>query len=191
MPVTRLIRENPIVVLSVALLALAGWVAVDLANTPAPRKKQAAVSDQAAEELPFPPNLSNPAPATSGSSAAGGIGLVPDPLAIMLPPGNTAVSVLLLPRLKPGMKRVEVENFLGPPTADRIQPVTVNNGRFTYCTGYELDDLGPAMTIRPIERRPRPAIPQPSGPRTLVALEFDASQPGHPLVEILYPDPLF
>jgi hypothetical protein len=47
------------------------------------------------------------------------------------------------------------------------------------------------MTIRPFLSRSR-VLPPPSEPGSVViALEFDASRPGHPLVEVLYPDPLF
>jgi hypothetical protein len=90
------------------------------------------------------------------------------------------------------MKRVEVESFLGPPTPDRIQPVTMHDGRMTYSTAYELalSDIGPPMTIRPIRPQPRIATGA-NAARSLIAFVFDAAEPGHPLVDILYPDPLF
>ena len=89
------------------------------------------------------------------------------------------------------MKRVEVERVLGLPTPDQIHPVTLNNGRMTYSTADEFDDLGPPMTIRPIQSRPR-TLPQPTRPeRSLVAFVFDAAAPGHPLIDIQFSDPLF
>jgi hypothetical protein len=173
------IKENPITVLGVAVLALLTWVAVDFSKVPAP-KKPTAEPQALANELPLPGPPTEVAVADPGKE-------VP----LTFPPGKNAVSTLVLPLVKPGMKRVEVESFLGPPTPDRIQPVTLSNGRMTYCTAYELDDLGPPMTIRPIHPRPRAPVQPPRSPRSLIAFVFDAGEPGHPLVDILFPDPLF
>jgi hypothetical protein len=176
------IRENPVLILCGALVALIAWMAVDLLKAP-PVKKPVAEPQALVDEYqprPKPPTIAPP---------PGGI----QPVALPDPPGNRMVSSLVLPHVKPGMKRVEVENYLGPPTADRIQPVRDDNGRLTYSTAYELGDIDPPMTIRPIQPRrtlPRSA-PQIGSPGSIIAFVFDASQPGHPLVAILYPDPLF
>ena len=174
MRVLRKIRENPVFVLFIALSALITWVAIDLIKPPAPREAVMAPGQNEADVTQQRYSAMTDEGPTQG-----------------VVPGNPAVSVSLLPRLRPGMTRVEVEGLLGPPTADRVQPVTLADGRLRYRTTYELDDLGAPMTVRPIRpRRPLP-LPPSTEPRSQIALEFDASQPGHPLVEILYPDPLF
>jgi len=170
MRLLRSIRENPIVVLGVAIAVLIAWIAVDSSKGPLALPSHSAL--QAAESV----ELAQPIPAQT---------LLPTA------PGFPAVSVAMLPKLKPGMTRVEVEDLLGPPNADRVEPVTITNGRMCYRTTYELDDLGTPMTVRPIQFGARILPPPPRQPRSLVALEFDASQPGHPLIEVLYPDPLF
>jgi hypothetical protein len=173
----KTIQENPITVLSVSVLALIGWVAVDLAKTGP--KKQTAELSAPADEIEF-----------QERSAEAAIVLEEDtPVTPM--PENSVVSSALLPRVKAGMKRVEVERFLGLPTPNQIHPVTLNNGRMTYSTAYELDDIGPPMTIRPIHSRVRIFPQPPRQPRSLIAFVFDATVPGHPLVDILYADPLF
>ena len=49
----------------------------------------------------------------------------------------------------------------------------------------------PHGSADPPSQRPKLApLRDPDG-RTLVTLEFDATKPGHPLLEIHYPDPLF
>lgn len=93
------------------------------------------------------------------------------------------------PKLKPGMPRSEVEGLIGAPAAGSTSPAVITDGgRVTYHTQYEAD-LGPVATVRPIERAKR------SEPRreavAIVTLEFDATRPGHPLLMIYYPDPLF
>lgn len=169
MRLLRAIRENPVIVLGVAIAVLIGWIAIDLSKGPLALLPHSAL--QAAESA----ELVQPIPAQA---------LLPGAH------GTPAVSVAMLPQLRPGMTRAEVEDLLGPPTADRVEPVTFQNGRVRYRTTYELDDSGVPMTIRPIQFRAR-ILPAPRAPRSLVALEFDASLPGHPLVEVLDPDPLF
>jgi hypothetical protein len=168
MRLLRPIRENPLIVLGVAVVVLIAWIAIDLSKGPlAPAHTSLGQTDFVELALPLPPQ------------------------ALMLPaPGAAPVSVAVLPKLRPGMTRAEVEDLLGPPTADRVEPVTIQNGRMRYRTTYELDDPGVPMTVRPIQFRAR-ILPSPRAPRSLVALEFDASQPGHPLIEVLDPDPLF
>ena len=89
------------------------------------------------------------------------------------------------------MTRVEIEELIGPPSVDHVQAVTISDGQMRYRTAYEIDDLGPPMTVRPFASHRRSRTPAPQTPRSMIALEFDASQPGHPLIEIVYPDPLF
>ncbi|MBP3958635.1 hypothetical protein J8F10_25590 [Gemmata sp. G18] len=85
------------------------------------------------------------------------------------------------------MTRTEVEGLVGAPVPSDIHPATITGGKVTYHTAYEAD-LEPPATVRPI-RHTKVIGPAPA--RTLVTLEFDATQPGHPLVEVHYPDPLF
>ena len=92
--------------------------------------------------------------------------------------------VTALPKLKPGMLRAEVEQLVGAPSD--THPVTVTGDRATYHTAYDAD-FGAPHTVRPILPRRKP-----SGDRgAVVSLEFDATRPGHPLVNVHYSDPLF
>ena len=166
------IKENPVTALGIAILALVAWVAVDLANAPQPGKR-ASESQTVVIEMPLP--------GPPGSVA------VADGLNSTLPFVRATVSTVVLPSVKPGMKRHEVEGFLGIPKVDQIQPMTRANGRTTYSTAYEFDDMGPPSTIRPIQPMPRAQ----SQPRLTIAFVFDATKPGHPLIDILFPDPLF
>ena len=172
------IKENPVAILSVALLAFVAWIAFDSTNGPA-AKTQPAEPPEVLYELPLPE------PPTAVA-----IEEFRERRLRESPPGSVSVQPMSLPLLKPGMKRVEVEFFLGPPMPDRIQPVTLNEGRMTYSTAYELSDMDPPMTIRPIRPQPR-VSPQDDEPQSMIGLVFDASEPGHPLLHILYPDPLF
>jgi hypothetical protein len=117
----------------------------------------------------------------------------------LLPPPVADTPVLaptVLPKLRPGMPRTEVEDLLGAPAPTDIHPATVAGGRVTYFTAYETD-LAPVPTVRstrPIAsmgRQPPSDKNAARPPRTLVTLEFDATKPGHPLVGVHYPDPLF
>jgi hypothetical protein len=178
MALFSIIKENPVAILGAALLAFVAWIALDSSAGRAP-KTQPAEPPEILYELPLP----DPPTAVA-------IEEFRERRLRESPPGSVSVLPKSLPLLKPGMKRVEVEFFLGPPTPDRIQPVTLNDGRMTYSTAYELSDIDPPMTIRPI--RPQPRVPaREDGPRTMIGLVFDASEPGHPLLHILYPDPLF
>jgi hypothetical protein len=92
------------------------------------------------------------------------------------------------------MSRIEVEGLIGPPTADQVLPLMVADGRVTYQTAYPVDlDPTPLRTIRPFGRRlpPVTALDDEDPRANLIALEFDASLPGHPLVTVHYLDPLF
>jgi hypothetical protein len=173
MHILHRIRNNPIVVLCVMATALIIWIAMDLLPSGTPTNGPKVVSNP-------PPSISPPT--------------IPPPPPkpgkfVQRPP--MPVTVEMLPKLKVGMTRIEVERLLGPPAEDQLQPVTQTNGGPTYCTAYELIESEIPMTIRPI--RPKTArIPSRSvEAKTHVTLEYDASKPGHPLIEVHYPDPLF
>ena len=160
----RFLSRNPLLVFAVLVVAFVGWIYWDAIAPP-----------RAPEVPPSPSGLSRALPALADDRI-----LVP----IRLSPERTAK---VLPKLTPGMRRTEVEGLVGMPSVDNISPATVTDGRVLYRTWYEAD-LSPPATVRPIEvnRRLRPPAPL-----ELVTLEFDATKPGHPLVGIYYPDPLF
>jgi hypothetical protein len=181
MRLSRAIRENPFVILCAALVALLGWVATDLARQKPSKEARVPL------DLSLPPSA--PPLDSNLSFAPVRPGLAADePITAMA----SRITVAMLPKLKAGMTRTQVESLIGAPTADQVQPVSNSGGRVTYRTAYAIDDLGTPMTIRPIQprARPRPALPS-ADTALVVALEFDASLPGHPLVEIVFPDPLF
>ncbi len=167
MHILHRIRNNPIVVLCAMAAALFLWIAMDLlpSGTPTPTET-AAPTHKSGKFLPRPPE---------------------PPL-----PHSMPVTVEMLPKLKVGMTRIEVERLLGPPAADQLQPVTQTNGSPTYCTAYELIDSEIPMTIRPIQPKSARIPPDRTvETKTHVTLEYDASKPGHPLIEVHYSDPLF
>lgn len=168
MSIFRTLQQNPTTLLSLAVLAMIAWVSVDLARPPKSGVKKADGLDDVVLAAPILGIQSPPIPA--GESNAG-------------------VLAASLQKLRPGMTRLEVERLLGIPAGDRVEPVTSSDGRLTYRTAYELAESSP-MTIRPIRPLPR-VIGAQEHSAPLVALEFDASRPGHPLVDILYLDPLF
>jgi hypothetical protein len=168
---SRGIRPSPALLLTVGAVGLGFWVAYDLLVPPVPRQQ-------------FPDVLQSQGPHP----------FAPTPPAAIeqLVTGRPPPSATVLPRLKPGMTRVDVENLLGPPGSDDISPVATIEGRTTYRMSYELSDLPPPATVRPIHAG-RNHLPSPELRiyRSFVALEFDATLPGHPLVHIHYLDPLF
>jgi hypothetical protein len=170
----KFIRENPVVLLGGGLVALVIWVAADLVNAPRP-KGRTAESLAPADELPLPGAPTDFLVADSRQTFS----------------VRTTVPTEVLPHVKRGMNRHEVEGFLGRPAPGQIQPIISDNGRMTYSTAYEFDDMGPPMTIRPIQPRPRTHAEPPPGGRLTIAFVFDAARPGHPLIDIIYPDPLF
>jgi hypothetical protein len=105
---------------------------------------------------------------------------------VSIAPSEPVAFATVLPKLKPGMTRAEVEQLAGAP--GNTHPASVNGDRVTYHTAYEAD-FGAPPTVRPI--RPMPKPPAEPGTRGTVTLEFDATRPGHPLVNVHYPDPLF
>lgn len=173
MRLLRFVRKHPIALLGIFAIAFIAWLWRDSfpATDPPLNGDPKLVSVEApplVRFLPAPPDAEVPPPK---------------------PPQNTAQALL---KLKPGMTRVEVEGLVGLPEATDIQPATIADGRVTYQTSYEADlELPP--TVRPI-RSPRPMPRDPMvqpGTRTRVVLEFDATKPGHPLLGVHYPDPLF
>ena len=160
------LRRNPLVILGAFAAAFAVWVWWDSAPDVPQPELQGGPSGALVRVLPIPT-----------LTEVDGIA-----------PGQ--VTAQALPKLKPGMTRTEVEGLVGAPAAD-ISPATVADGRVTYRMTYEAD-LGPPGTVRPLSssraRGSRAAEPT---DREVVALEFDATKPGHPLVGVHYPDPLF
>ena len=123
------------------------------------------------------------------------VAAAPSATVVDAPQPVAVVPLTALPHLKAGMSRVAVENLLGTPRPDQLGPVVVQDGRVIYQTAYPVDlEPEPVMTLRPMGRRwipnPPPSKSRPI-PETLLTLEFDASRPGHPLVGVQYPDPLF
>ena len=171
MRLLRFTRRHPLALLGVIAIAFIGWIWWDAipARGPAP---------QDANEM---------------------VGVAPHgPLRRVLPlvaPGDR-VDVPHDPskglaKLKPGMTRAEVEKLVGAP-AEHVYPATISDGRVTYHAAYEAD-LGPPSTIRPIRAPQRHTIgrePDVAG-RMLVTIEYDATKPGHPLLGVHFPDPLF
>src|SRR5262245_13790094 len=126
----RRIRDNPIVLLAVAVVALVAWIVIDQV-TPARRPKPV---DQADLQVV----------AEYGAAHPVHLGMVaPEPAAGANP---SSISIAVLPKLKPGMSRVEIERLIGPPTAERIHPVTAADGRLTYRTAYNLAEPDLPMT---------------------------------------------
>lgn len=164
----RFLRRNPLPVLAALVVAFVGWIYWDAVAPP-----------PVLEVIPAPSGLARPLPSLVNDSVLDTV-LMP----VRLSPEGTAK---VLPKLKPGMPRIEVEGLVGVPGTDNISAATVTDGRVFYRTWYEAD-LSPPPTVRPIggNRRLRPPAPL-----ELVTLEFDATKPGHPLVGIYYPDPLF
>lgn len=163
------IRNNPVAALCVVAAGVAGWLGSSLLR-PDPQPV-ARYADTLA-----------PPPASSVS-----VSVAFDELATEEQHQRIAPDVL--PRLRPGMTRVEIEGLLGPPAPTSLQPVAVDGRRTTYQTAYELAEPDPPHTVRPL---PRPPVRRdPADPKAVVALEYDASKPGHPLVGVVYLDPLF
>jgi hypothetical protein len=164
------IRNNPIVVLGVLIVALFVWITMDLLSPPSPPQVAISRGDGTVKKKAK---------------------FVPVPSEDIPPVHSTPVELGMLPKLKPGMTRTEVEQLIGPPEPDQIQPVTQTNGSLTYCTAYELVGSQPLMTIRPIQPKASRIPNKPAEPKSHVTLEYDASKPGHPLIEVHFSDPLF
>jgi hypothetical protein len=159
----ELVRRYPVALLAVVALAFVSWVWWDAL----PGDSQPALQHADSKHL----------------TSAEGLAVALDDT--FLPPAGAPL-VKVLPMLKPGMTRAEVERLVGAPTGD-IYPATVAGDRVTYHIEYGSDfdaEFGAARTVRPIRPMPKPAGGS-------VTLEYDATRPGHPLVAIHYTDPLF
>jgi hypothetical protein len=97
-------------------------------------------------------------------------------------------TVELLSKVKPGMPRVEVERLIGPPNPEQIQAVTETNGRLTYRTAYELEEAKLPMTIRPTQQKSTRTPKNTIESKSQLTFEYDATKPGHPLIEVHFPD---
>jgi hypothetical protein len=168
MRILHTLRRNPVAALLIVVAGIGGWLAAGLRKTPTPPQ----LTQQLTPRPPLPP---------IGEYLAGLNHPVTE---------RHIASMSNLPKLKLGMTRVEVEDVIGPPAADSLRPITVTDGRATYQTAYDLAEPDLPSTVRPIKARPR-ILPRPATSQALVALVFDASKPGHPLLEIRYLDPLF
>jgi hypothetical protein len=176
MRILKFLRRRPLAVLGALALAFVVWLWRDALDGPGvptdPQPPSSVVHAPPLRKLPAP-------------------GLDDGPARPRPDPRGTAQGIA---KLKPGMTRSEVEGLVGAPDPERIYPATVADGVVTYSTSYEAD-LGPLSTVRPI--RPHPKLPVPPvrdskvGPPSVVTLQFDATKPGHPLLGIYYPDPLF
>lgn len=173
MRIIRFISRYPLIVLGLFVLAFVVWLS--RATNPAGPPPLDEESIKMAQSDPdWPPRKRLPA-------TPPGI-----PMTRELPhPGEPHP----LSKIKPGMTRAEVEELVGAPAPNDIHPVKVVDGKVTYHTTYEAD-LGPLPTVRPVTPRPKDRNPAPNA-KTLVTLEYDATKPGHPLLGIHYPDPLF
>jgi hypothetical protein len=168
MRLIRFVRRHPITVLGLFATAFIVWLWRDSLPTIQPSDPEVRVEGRPRRQLPLSPPIDENAKPDRRDTAE------------------------ILSKLKPGMTRAEVEGLVGVPAPQDIHPVTVADGKVTYRTAYEAD-FGPAPTVRPIHTpRPQPVgrDPLPKG-RTLVTLEFDATKPGHPLLSVHFPDPLF
>ena len=154
------VRNRPVLLLAVAVAGFGGWVVWDAVT---PRQKNDLLLPDVGVGVDRAPEVSGP-------------GMFP---ARRLPrPG--VVTADLIPRLQPGMTRTAVENLIGPPPDDQLQPVTNVEGRLTYRASYPAN-LGPAVPLPPGKAAPG---------RVTIGLEFDATRPGHPLVKVHIPDPM-
>lgn len=175
----KFLRRHPLAILGALALGFVAWLWRDAFDQQGWRDPEVAnfvivSGPPAPPQLPAPP----PGPVDFGQPTE----------ALRPNPRGTAQG---LSKLKPGMTRAEVEVLVGAPAPDHIHPATVADGQVTYSTSYEAD-LGPAPTVRPIRTHRPVAVPESKSLKLwVVTLQFDATKPGHPLVGIYYPDPLF
>ncbi len=170
----QFLRNHPVALAVVLGVGFAAWLAFDAVRQPNGSTTQLSTSDSS---IPNPEGMEVRArrllpldpmdPSTQVRNA--------------IHPG--VVTSDLLPRLQPGMARVEVEGLIGTPPAQLVYPVSNVDGRLIYRASY-LANFEP----------PPPApvgVPLPVPPvRTMIGLEFDAERPGHPLIKVHVPDPM-
>jgi hypothetical protein len=166
MRLLRWLRDHPVALFVVVAAGLGAWIASDLNRPPPPRP-------------------------LSGTEEVSQLTITAPELPALPRPGSV-VPIDKIPQLKPGMSRVVVENILGAPRPEQLGPIVVQDGRATYQTTYPIDlDPVPLNTVRPTRHPPRPPAPANLTTDPVLTLEFDASQPGHPLLRVRYPDELF
>jgi hypothetical protein len=163
MALVQWIRNHPLALAGVLVAAFGVWLAADATR----------------EETPQPPFQPPEVFTTSRALPA-------DPTKTqrtrdLLRPG--VVTADLIPRLHPGMARVEVEELIGPPPAGLVQPVANVDGKLIYRASYFAN-----LDAKP-DAPSGSATPAPT-PRSVIAIEFDASRPGHPLLKVHLPDPM-
>lgn len=83
---------------------------------------------------------------------------------------HTPPTTEALAQLKPGMTRAEVEGVVGTPAAHDIHPAIVEGMRVTYQIAYEVEQNPPLGDMQTRKQQ--------------IKLEYDATQPGHPLVGV-------
>jgi len=151
------IRNHPLALAGVLLAAFGAWVAFDAAGRP---RHGDGPLDAPQVGMPSVAELKPPVMNDAFQSP------VRDPYR----PG--VVTADLIPRLHPGMARAAVEELIGVPPASLVHPVAVVDGKFIYRASYlaNLDSSGD-RAISPV-------------PRSLIAIEFDAGSPGHPLLKV-------
>lgn len=171
----RFLRDNPLLLLGVVIIGFGTWVIGEqLASRDEPQPQGQLMSPPLVRAVDLP-TISTGLETTTAS----------EPPRV---PG--VVTSDLVPQLRPGMSRSEVEAIIGPPPADLVTPVAESNGRMTYHAAYLANlDARPPLRTDMTNRRAIP--PQPPIAKSVITLEFDATRPGHPLVRVHYADPLF
>lgn len=167
----RFLRDNPLLLFGVVAIAFGAWV---LGDRLVPKKNAQQVGIQYSPPIAHHSQVTTFEADTSTTESVRSPGLV---------------TPELVPQLRPGMSRSEVEALIGPPPADLVTPVVESNGRMTYHASYLANLDAPAPKPENFSRRSVPA-PQPVA-KSVISLEFDATRPGHPLVRVQYADPLF
>lgn len=152
------IRNHPLSLAAGLLLAFGGWVAFDAAGR----------SRAPDEPLNAPPVNVPSAMALKPPHLDDTVQIAParDPFR----PG--VVTADLIPRLQPGMARAAVEELIGVPPAALVHPVSIVDGKFIYRASYLANLESGADQFSPV-------------PRSIIAIEFDAGSPGHPLLKVL------
>jgi len=159
----QFLRNHPLLLAVIVVIAFGSWLVYDGLPPPA-----------------TPPDGASPLRVAEVSLRV----LPEDPLAgtrLRDPSRPGVVTADLITRLHPGMTRVDVEELIGLPPAGLVQPVSSVDGKLIYRASY-LANLEP-------RRDSVPAGASPS-PRSIIALEYDAGRPGHPLVKVHIPDPM-
>jgi len=166
MKLLRFVQNHPIVLGSILLLGFGAWLSYD-----ALRQREPAA-------IPLPPENSQPDAHRFVQKR------LPEPLVPFRDPSRpSVVTADLITQLQPGMTRVEVEELIGLPPAQLVHPVSKVDGRLTYRASY-------LANLEPPRGQPAGAAPLIPAARSMIALEYDATRPGHPLLKVYVPDPM-